>query len=778
MRARFTLGFAVCLMLLGACGGSGAGGNGATGASSGPSSSASLQGALWFESPATFANESVYETARTGVRITGELRSQWVPVIDCDANPRAVARDLLEVRWRNETTGARGRTRAAARCYDTGTIFGVGVQSFWGTELIGLELGLNTIRFESFDGTRQVGVDIVRIRRTDGVPPTVTYVYPQPDAAGVPANRPIIVQFSEAMVVASLTSERLEVIDAQDNSVAGRHVYYPEHFAWVFTPATDLAAHASYQVRVARGVRDEGGGGDLQADQTWTFSVGSGIDAAAPTIRSRWPGADGCNCASPDTQVFLELDEPLDPDSVSATSLVLEDRDAVAIAGVAKYHGDFLAFVPDQPLQPGVTYRVSVGPGLLDTVGRSLVVPLAWTFATNNEQPIGSWREAAPPPLALSAAAGTATADDVWLWGAAQDGRGRAMRYDAILDSWSLPSAEYVDEDPFTGTVTRSPFPSARRNPTVVWAGSEAIVYGGDEQASNTEVGGAYDPVSDTWRKLESGWRGDNAPTFNFLQQLAGHSAVWSGSEMIVWGGYYGGAGAQLINQGWRYDAVADTWALIGPPPGETEWRLPGDPAAPRPRSGHHAVWTGAEMIVWGGVDGSGVALSDGGRYAPASDSWRMLPATSCARGGVDAASLVWTGDRALAWNGGAGTVGGADLRVVSLCAYFPRTDSWQSSRAGWEPRFLPMPQARFQGVWTGEHVWYVGVIATGSELDAASGNNRQLYTIGAYRYHPATHNWQAGAQMEVSGIHAFLAFWRGGQLNLYTGAGMLIFDP
>src|SRR5262249_38719654 len=46
---------------------------------------------------------------------------------------------------------------------------------------------------------------------------------------------------------------------------------------------------------------------------------------------------------------------------------------------------------------------------------------------------------------------------------------------------------------------------------------------------------------------------------------------------------------------------------------------------APSARSNHTAVWTGSEMIVWGG----GAATSDfntGGRYAPATNTWTALP--------------------------------------------------------------------------------------------------------------------------------------------------------
>ena len=62
---------------------------------------------------------------------------------------------------------------------------------------------------------------------------------------------------------------------------------------------------------------------------------------------------------------------------------------------------------------------------------------------------------------------------------------------------------------------------------------------------------------------------------------------------------------------------------------------------APAARSLHTAVWTGSEMIVWGGVNGA-AHLNDGGRYNPAANSWTAVTTTgapaarSRSHGGVD----------------------------------------------------------------------------------------------------------------------------------------------
>src|SRR5262249_40025583 len=55
----------------------------------------------------------------------------------------------------------------------------------------------------------------------------------------------------------------------------------------------------------------------------------------------------------------------------------------------------------------------------------------------------------------------------------------------------------------------------------------------------------------------------------------SGHSAVWTGSEMIVWGGWRD----SYFNTGGRYNPVSDTWAPVS---------LEG---APSPRDSHTAIW-------------------------------------------------------------------------------------------------------------------------------------------------------------------------------------------
>src|SRR4051812_98842 len=113
-----------------------------------------------------------------------------------------------------------------------------------------------------------------------------------------------------------------------------------------------------------------------------------------------------------------------------------------------------------------------------------------------------------------------------------------------------------------TGVATGGVVLSATENPALVSAGYIRI-------GSTT--------MSDGWQQRVNG----SAPSAR-----DGHTAVWTGSEMIVWGGVNNGS---YFNDGGRYNPASNTWTAVSAT------------GAPSPRNMHTAVWTGTDMIVWGG---------------------------------------------------------------------------------------------------------------------------------------------------------------------------------
>src|SRR5207302_360801 len=175
--------------------------------------------------------------------------------------------------------------------------------------------------------------------------------------------------------------------------------------------------------------------------------------------------------------------------------------------------------------------------------------------------------------------------------------------------------------------------PSGRYNHTAVWTGSEMVVWGGEDLFGLTNTGGKYNPSVDSWVATST----TTAPPARFL-----HTAVWSGKEMIVWGGCANDNCTQLSVFGGRYNPQTDSW---------TSTTITNAPSA---RSSHTVVWTGGEMIIWGGSAGSGNYLNTGGRYDPDTDSWTATTIANAPPARY-VHTAIWSGSEMIVWGGWAG---------------------------------------------------------------------------------------------------------------------------
>jgi N-acetylneuraminic acid mutarotase len=177
--------------------------------------------------------------------------------------------------------------------------------------------------------------------------------------------------------------------------------------------------------------------------------------------------------------------------------------------------------------------------------------------------------------------------------------------------------------------------PAARDSHTAVWTGNEMIVWGGSRIGLLND-GGRYDPAANAGA---GSWTAMPNTLANTPAARVSHTAVWTGIKMIVWGGWAG----SLLNDGGRYDPAGNSWAAVS---------IIGAPAA---RNHHTAVWTGSEMIVWGGDDDSDTPLNTGGRYDPAGNNWTAASITG-APAARYAHTAVWTGSEMIVWGGYGGS--------------------------------------------------------------------------------------------------------------------------
>src|SRR5207247_4686321 len=220
-----------------------------------------------------------------------------------------------------------------------------------------------------------------------------------------------------------------------------------------------------------------------------------------------------------------------------------------------------------------------------------------------------------------------------------------------VRDAMAVPRASYtLTEIPSGGCIddtwraTSGP-PDGREGHTAVWTGSEMIIWGGEIYTlAIYGSGGRYNPSTDTWTVTSN----INAPTARAL-----HTAVWSGSEMIVWGGL--DQNHFDLNTGGKYNPQTDSWVTTA------------IANAPEARDSHTAVWTGNEMIAWGG----GGYLNTGGSYNPDLNVWTVTSTVNAPSPRFHH-TAVWTGNEMIVWGGFDGS---KDLNTGGR--YNPATDSW-----------------------------------------------------------------------------------------------------
>lgn len=225
-------------------------------------------------------------------------------------------------------------------------------------------------------------------------------------------------------------------------------------------------------------------------------------------------------------------------------------------------------------------------------------------------------------------------------------------------------------------------FPSGPLSPrigeTEVWTGRELLVWGGEPMGKQLGValadGAAYDPRDGRWRKLPA------SP----LQARTGASGVWTGSEMVVLGGNAGGGATALLPTVAAYRPSSGAWV-----------RLPSMPALlTTPKPPHSPVFgppltlfTGRDVVVMTAAsllshEHAGAALD------PVAKRWALLPPLpstgSAAKGWqLAAADAVWTGREVvvlLTWQHTRTYRGGTGFAVSGVSAVY----AWHEGAARW----------------------------------------------------------------------------------------------
>jgi hypothetical protein len=209
-----------------------------------------------------------------------------------------------------------------------------------------------------------------------------------------------------------------------------------------------------------------------------------------------------------------------------------------------------------------------------------------------------------------------------------------------------------------------------------------------------------------------------------------GAANVWTGQEVMTWGG--------AAPPRKHYEPTADGYSFD---PRTGTWSP--IPSAPVASKYAHGVWTGSRAIFVSGR----TTLA----YAPATRTWETLPTVPA---NVGTAVVVWTGAELFVWGGGRE---GEETNARGAM-FDPASRRWRS--------IVPAPFGLnlASGVWTGREV-----IVFGSLL-----NNRNIAptrTSVGEAYDPSTDRWRKIAASRLS-PQATSAVWLGRRLLAWDYEG------
>lgn len=356
----------------------------------------------------------------------------------------------------------------------------------------------------------------------------------------------------------------------------------------------------------------------------------------------------------------------------------------------------------------------------------------------------GTWADLAPVPDGTD----WRTLDGVWagdaflLLGVRAEGRVELLELDPGDDAWRPRATLVADVSPWE-LVAR-------------WADDRLLLLAPpaadhDPAAPTRErplVLHVWDPAVDRWSRVSTP-----------LGERHGHSATWTGEQLVVFGGLVevaaddGSRRNETLASGAAWDPVSEEWTALGAFPHEG-------------RSSHAAVWNGRRLVAFGGGHASGRFEAEGeypwdrsatgaAAWNPTTNAWTSIAGPGPV-GPVVAAT--WTGTHVVWWDG---SVQGWDVDDEPGAG-----GVWDTDTGAIEP--LPSPPLSMRrdhapAVWAAElDAWITWGGSCGEGCNQAADD-------GAL-WDAASNTWSLLADADLGRRSAPIA-WTGSELLVVAGA-------
>jgi hypothetical protein len=223
-------------------------------------------------------------------------------------------------------------------------------------------------------------------------------------------------------------------------------------------------------------------------------------------------------------------------------------------------------------------------------------------------------------------------------------------------------------------------------------------------------------------------------------------AVVWTGTQMIVWGGSTDG-GSHVFGDGASYDPASRDWQ-----------KLPSSPLTARSDSA--ATFADGSLFIWGGWQGINHWALDGALYDPTTHTWHKLPAAPVTNYGW--AQAYWTGQQVILLN----TPEYGPIDVVRADAYDPQTSRWTTLPDLSLPAGHATELVRALAADTRIFVW----VHWSHTVSTGPNSSKGFSGIDGYTLDTSTDSWSANHLVPAPHVYVDQPVWTGRDIVLPAG--------